>query len=454
MRQGSLLIAALLLSLLAADAIPIPEDGPVRDKCGPEAGTVPQQVHVTSGSDPSTLIVTWVTHSKTPSVVMYGTARGQYLYNSVGESGKYTRGNYTSDHIHSAKLKDLEPATTYYYTLEACWPPAREFSVTTLPKVGAKQDLTFAVVGDLGQTPYSESTVMHVLADDSQQFTIIAGDLSYADGEQGRWDRWGTMFEPLFASRPMQPAVGNHEIEIKDKDRGTLEQVLSYTQTAGGYIPFQAYQARFPHDTDKGKGGEEVSKGGGLSRSLFYSYSTGPARFIHLCSYTDFADGSEQKAWLKEELASIDRAVTPWVFAVVHAPWYNSNIAHHDEPPLMRDSMEQMLCEAGVDVVFAGHVHAYERISQAHGGEAKAGGITYINVGDGGNREGLAVHYIEPQPDWSLVREASFGHGRVQIVNGMEATWTWHRIQDGELISADTVKIPHTDPKSCVPSKL
>jgi hypothetical protein len=36
------------------------------------------------------------------------------------------------------------------------------------------------------------------------QFTIIVGDLSYADGDQLRWDRWSNLFEPLFSSRPFQ----------------------------------------------------------------------------------------------------------------------------------------------------------------------------------------------------------------------------------------------------------
>jgi hypothetical protein len=60
---------------------------------------------------------------------------------------------------------------------------------------------------DLGQTEFSENTVMHVLADPKQQFTIIAGDLSYADGDQPRWDRWGNLFEPLISTRVFQPAV-------------------------------------------------------------------------------------------------------------------------------------------------------------------------------------------------------------------------------------------------------
>ena len=34
----------------------------------------------------------------------------------------------------------------------------------------------------------------------------------------------------------------------------------------------------------------------------------------------------------------------------------------------------------------------------------------YINIGDGGNREGLN-DFLDPQPAWSAVREPSYGHG-------------------------------------------
>jgi hypothetical protein len=38
-------------------------------------------------------------------------------------------------------------------------------------------------------------------------------------------------------------------------------------------------------------------------------------------SYVDFTATSTQYAWLKAELAEIDRTETPWVFVGAHAPW-------------------------------------------------------------------------------------------------------------------------------------
>ena len=57
----------------------------------------------------------------------------------------------------------------------------------------------------------------------------------------------------------------------------------------------------------------------------------------------------------------MDKAKTPWLVAVLHAPWYNSNSAHQGEGDKMMGAMETLLYDASVDIVFAGHIHAYER---------------------------------------------------------------------------------------------
>lgn len=58
---------------------------------------------------------------------------------------------------------------------------------------------------------------------------IHAGDLSYADCEQPRWDSYMAMIEVLSSERPWMVGVGNHEIEIQPKDNKA----------------FTAYESRF-----------------------------------------------------------------------------------------------------------------------------------------------------------------------------------------------------------------
>jgi len=102
------------------------------------------------------------------------------------------------------------------------------------------------------------------------------------------------------------------------------------------------------------------------SREKHYGFQAGGVHWLMLSSYTDFSAGSAQMTWLHEEIASVDRTVTPWLIAVLHAPWYNSNKAHQGEGEAMRVAVEPTLQAAGVDVIFAGHVHAYERSFRAN----------------------------------------------------------------------------------------
>jgi acid phosphatase type 7 len=50
----------------------------------------------------------------------------------------------------------------------------------------------------------------------------------------------------------------------------------------------------------------------------------------------------------------------------------------------MRLAMEPLLYSYGVDVVLAGHVHAYERTAAVYQEELDDCGMTYLVLGDGG----------------------------------------------------------------------
>ena len=66
-----------------------------------------------------------------------------------------------------------------------------------------------------------------------------------------------------------------------------------------------------------------------------------------------------------------------------------------------------------------------------------AKGPYYIVLGDGGNREGLQNDWLDPQPDWSVFRQASYGHGELEVVNATHLRWTWHQNPDLEPTIAD-----------------
>ncbi|KAI3687767.1 hypothetical protein L1987_81470 [Smallanthus sonchifolius] len=364
--------------------------------------TSPQQVHISLAGD-AKMRISWITDDTTPSTVKYGKSEGIYEASATGTSSSYRYIVYKSGQIHDVVIGPLEPSTTYYYKCGLDSSP--ELTFRTPP---AQFPIDFAVSGDLGQTEWTKSTLQHI-GKTGYDVLLLPGDLSYADFYQPWWDSFGRLVEPLASQRPWMVSQGNHEVEripLIHKER------------------FTAYNARWDMPF------EESSS----DSNLFYSFEVAGVHVIMLGSYTDFGPGSSQYKWLESDLKKVDRKRTPWLFALVHAPWYNSNIAHQGEKEStrMRDSMEDLLYNARVDIVFAGHVHAYERFTHVYKQDADKCGPVHITIGDGGNREGLATKYKNPQPSISVFREASFGHGQLRVVNASHAEWTWHRNDDAQ----------------------
>ncbi|OMO82165.1 hypothetical protein CCACVL1_12050 [Corchorus capsularis] len=370
----------------------------------------PEQVHISVvGADK--MRITWITETSAPSIVEYGTSPGHYPTSATGTSSSYKYlAVYRSGEIHDVVIGPLNPNTVYYYRCSS--DSIREFSLKTPP---AHLPIKFAIVGDLGQTGWTNTTLDHI-GKSNYDMLLLPGDLSYADFVQPLWDSFGRLVEPLASQRPWMVTQGNHEVEKIPVVHST---------------PFTAYNARWRMPYEESNSGS----------NLYYSFDVAGVHVIMLGSYTDFDSDSDQFKWLQADLGKINRGKTPWVIVIIHAPWYNTNTAHQGEAESedMKKYMEGLLYEARVDAVFAGHVHAYERFSRVFDGKADNCGPVHITIGDGGNREGLATKYEDPTPEISKFKEASFGHGQLEVLNETHALWTWHRNDDDVNVVGDSV---------------
>ncbi|KAM7262895.1 hypothetical protein ACFE04_000578 [Oxalis oulophora] len=367
----------------------------------------PQQVHISLAAKDH-MRVSWITEDKkVKSLVEYGRVARKYEATAEGTHTSYHYFFYKSGQIHDVQIGPLEPSTTYYYR---CGGQGPEFSFKTPPQAFP---IEFAIVGDLGQTEWTQSTLQHMNNSDYDVF-LLPGDLSYADSQQPLWDSFGRLVEPYASSRPWMVTEGNHEVETFP---------IIYPQG------FKAYNARWkmPHEES------------GSNSNLYYSFDVAGTHVIMLGSYTDFDSNSDQYHWLRTDLAGVNRQRTPWIVVLLHAPWYNTNTAHQGEGESMRKSMEELLYNARVDLVFSGHVHSYERFTRIFDNKADPCGPMYITIGDGGNREGLALMFKKPTSPLSLYRESTFGHGRLRIEDGSRAHWSWHRNNDSDSVVADEV---------------
>ncbi|GAB4836807.1 Bifunctional purple acid phosphatase 26 [Ancistrocladus abbreviatus] len=397
----------------------------------PKGQNAPQQVHITQGDyDGKAVIISWVTPDQPgSSKVWYGRSKESYEFSAEGTVTNYTFYKYSSGYIHHCFIDGLEYETRYYYKIGED-ESFREFWFQTPPEVHPDAQYAFGIIGDLGQTYNSLSTLQHYIQSGGQT-VLFVGDLSYADrykyNDVGiRWDSWGRFIEPSAAYQPWIWTAGNHEIEF-----------MPYM---GEVIPFKSYLQRYttPHFSCNS------------NSPLWYAVHRASAHIIVLSSYSPFVKYTPQWRWLQQELRGVNREKTPWLIVLMHAPIYSSNLAHYMEGESMRAVFESWFVHYRVDFVFAGHVHAYERsyrVSNIHynvsSGERypipDKSAPVYITVGDGGNQEGLAGKFWDPQPEYSAFREASYGHSTLEIKNRTHAVYHWNRNDDGKKVPTDSV---------------
>jgi predicted phosphodiesterase len=107
-----------------------------------------------------------------------------------------------------------------------------------------------------------------------------------------------------------------------------------------------------------------------MNGERFYTFTRQNVRFVVLD--TNALD-AKQLAWADAALAD---AREPWKICYFHHPLY-SNAGRHGSAIDIRVLLEPLLVRHGVDVVFSGHDHIYERIKPQKG-------ITYFLVGSSG----------------------------------------------------------------------
>ncbi|CAI9114722.1 OLC1v1015507C2 [Oldenlandia corymbosa var. corymbosa] len=357
-------------------------DLPLESFPPPPGHSAPEQVHITQGDHEGRgVIISWVTPKKHPGVVTYWEAgHEQKKHKTSSKTTHYKFYNYTSGYIHHTLIKGLKHDTKYYYEVGQ-HEVARRFHFTTPPPVGPDVPYTFGVIGDLGQTADSNQTLEHYVSNPQGQAMLFIGDLSYADDhpfhDNRRWDTWGRFVEKSAAYQAWIWTPGNHE--------------LDFAPELGESVPWKPFLHRYSVPYKESKS----------TSPLWYSIKRASAYIIVLNSYSAYGKYTPQYSWLEQELPKINRKQTPWVIVLLHSPWYNSNNYHYMEGESMRVMFEPWFVEHKVDIVFAGHVHSYERSERVSNIKYNitdglsapirdSSAPVYITIGDGGNVEGIA----------------------------------------------------------------
>ena len=227
---------------------------------------------------------------------------------------------------------------------------------------------------------------------------------------------------------PYMAVVGNHESEC----HSLACQFSSFKKNHLGN--YTAYNARFKMPSAEVNG----------VQNMWYSFEHGPIHFTTISSETDYVGApsnaytasnkngnfGNQLAWLEKDLqkAAANRANVPWIIIGMHRPLYVlTNTDANGQPTAdsltLQRAFVELFIKYQVDVVLAGHEHAYERHLPIARGAGVKGGVSsdfktyadpkapvYIVTGAAGNSEGHSVPKNSAPVSWNVLENhADYG---------------------------------------------
>lgn len=312
----------------------------------------------------------------------------------VAQAGAQSIVTPTSDgQSHVMTLTGLTPATEYSYVLRLDGADAGRWTFRTpgAPATAEGRRAVIGVIGDMGSGGANARANVARLAQRRVQLLLTVGDNSYPEGAPAEWDpKFFQPAAPLLPYTTLAPALGDHEY---------------LTPGATGYL-----------------GAFELPPQPGGER--YYSFDWGDLHVVVLDSNClDPLDpepvgctGAGMIQWLEQDLS---RTSAPWKVVTLHRPAVASG--RYGPSPEVAAALIPVAERHGVDIVFQGHNHFYERTWPMRGGAAvqrdyrSPRGPVYVSSGGGGDW----VYDSPPnQPAWSAFRATAFQHLVMTLADG------------------------------------
>ena len=311
----------------------------------------------------NSIIVRWRTDIATDTVIHFGDAPGN-LSNVVSIPG--SRNN------HEAKLSGLSADTKYFYSvgnsnrvLEGGDP---DYFFTTSPQPGTPKATRIWIIGDSGNPNNNGRAVRDAFKTHNNSnppdIWLMLGDNAYTDGTDNQYQKAVfNQYPKLLQQTVLWPALGNHDAlsSFADGQSGPYFDAFN--------LPVNAEAGGISSDTE-----------------AYYSFNYGNIHFISMDSYQSsrLPDG-KMLTWLERDLLANNK---PWVFAFWHNPPYTkgSHDSDREGPEIdMRGVVLPILETYGVDVIFAGHSHSYERSFLLDGHYGNSSTLQNSMIVDGGD---------------------------------------------------------------------
>ena len=301
------------------------------------------------------ITIMWESAKPTAGKVMFG--QDSSCSNIVLEA------DYTT--IHEVILTGLDAETVYHYYVSQ--DSIKSGTYTFKTAVHEDSPFSFITYGDNKSGPFMHERVTDQILTWDPDFVLHVGDMVNRGNIYKQWEK--LFFSParrLMRYKPLFPVLGNHEDHA------------------------QLYFDLFSLPDNE----------------QWYSFDYGNAHFIILES-DSLAEGGEQLSWL---IKNLEENHATWTFVIFHHPPFTAGGNYYKKDRIYRKNLLHPIFEKyGVDMVFSGHDHNYERTLpiKSRAGERP---VTYIVCGNGGT----SMRYVG-QREWTLYAERVFGFVMLQI---------------------------------------
>jgi len=308
-----------------------------------------------------------------------------------------------SEYQWKAKISGLQANSQYCYrvflgTTDLLTSATQSPQFWSQIPAGNTTPYSFAVFGDWGDTDANgnnpaQTALMTSMANSGVRFALGTGDTAYDSGTQSNYGdlnqtgyRVSSIFGPNYwakagSSVPLFNVPGNHGATATFFTNWPQDRVVS---ASSGKYAMETYCCANGANSQK-------------SPSAWYAFDAGVARiYVLTASWSDSNTGSStdygmdyayrwqqsspEYKWLQNDLKSHSSQLK---FAVFHYPLYSDNATEPSDTYLQgANSLEGLLQQNGVNMVFNGHAHLYQ-----HNAAPPGGVVSYVSGGGGATPE-------------------------------------------------------------------
>lgn len=297
----------------------------------------------------SSIKVVWRTPKPTEGFVVHGPT----------SAGPWTTNHSAMATEHAVLVPGLNPGELRHYRIESRSSDGAHAvsALSTFKTAKASGDFRLAVIGDSGVGSLAQLRVADLLRAGQPDIVLHTGDIIYPDFHFTRADlRCLSVYGRHMRTTPYYFAIGNHDL----------------------YSGPQHFRDTFHFPTNSVFGNED-----------FYSFDHADLHVavVLVPYFSQYAPtpGDPQHRWLEQDLAASKK---PWKIIIMHHPMMTSSAHRFDDYNFnrvpdrdeTRDYILPLATRYGVQLVFSGHDHVFERFNPTRGVHAfvTGGGGVYL----------------------------------------------------------------------------